>query len=445
MTNLTGDLKVIRGQYVREDYVARVKRRVRGHLEELEPGAEIEDTQYFNHSAIPDFVLRWPSGRFRNVYLRSTYASIVAGEDTKNITVGDPIFFSLDESQVVDEPDFRMSLSDIQEAAAVARYTLLTDASASQEIAETALGGNGSPLTTVVRSNFLKGGRGLVDEPVATALTSGSEPGVTNELIREKFFEDAVLRMERTAAIVSLAAVRSVDARFDSTLEELLDGTLTPEEVQSILPWVLNNAQSDDPRFWGSLGSLFALEDLESVGAELSGVDITRLVAASSHKWHAKRAYVGLNVDFDDDSADGVVPRWVFDSGLLTRLTAGVALRISTSGNKLQRRPGGQSKRWEDIETRLDGYEVSAVRLTGVERALTLQARNGNSLHDDIRTTTESMTDSYFAEEVELRLVDEERDVAVRVDFPGSLIVAQPSLSLATLVEVTDATVTPAP
>ncbi len=438
MTNLTDDLQGIRSQFVREDYVERVKRRVRQHLSDLEPGAEIEDTHYFNHSAIPDYVLTWPGGARRNVYLRSTYASIVASEDTKNITVGDPVFFSLDQLQEVDEPDFRMSSADVEEAATSSRYTLLTDASASQEIAQTASDDTGSPLSTVVRTNFLKGGRGLVDEPVAAALTDTTAPDAANALIREKFFEDAVVRMERTAAIVSLATVRTVDAGFDDTLEQLLSGTLTTEEVQSILPWVLKHAESDDPRFWRSLGSLFGLEQLESIASEIEGLNVTRLVGASADAWRARRAYVGLHVDADAGAQEDA--RWQFDNGLLTRLSSGVALRVSTSGNRLQRRPGGQSKRWEDVAGRLEDFAVSSVQLRGIVRDVTLRGRSGNSLHDDVRAATESLEDSYFAEEVELSVIDEEENVTVRVDFPGSLIVAQPALNLSSLVRVADST-----
>ena len=44
-------------------YIERVKRVVHRELEGLDPTAQIADTKYFNHSAIPDFILRWPGER----------------------------------------------------------------------------------------------------------------------------------------------------------------------------------------------------------------------------------------------------------------------------------------------------------------------------------------------------------------------------------------------
>lgn len=56
-------------------YMRKMKSAVIESLAELDSTAEIEDTHYFNHSAVPDLLLRWRDGRGeRPIYLRRRHA-----------------------------------------------------------------------------------------------------------------------------------------------------------------------------------------------------------------------------------------------------------------------------------------------------------------------------------------------------------------------------------
>ncbi|MDQ0648656.1 hypothetical protein QFZ53_002852 [Microbacterium natoriense] len=461
MSDLIEALHAARESYVREDYASRVKQVFREHLELLEPDAEIEDTLYFNHSAIPDFKLTWGRGAkgksSRDVFLRSSYAAVVAGNETAHITNGDPIFLSISADQVVEESGFAMTKADVSRAASHARYSLLTDAEAFKEIAAPAADDN--PLSSAVRSNFLRGGRGLVDEPVAERLLltgNGTGENVT-DLIRETFFEDAVVRMERTALLVQWAM--SPDTAMDVLAR--IDGAMSTDELRSVLPWLLGRAtapKGDD--FWTALGSLFNFEQLESLASELNGMDLTRLVQANLRTWSAKRAYVGLNVDAegnpvspaesatDDDGTEPGGPDeesevassgWRFDSGTLGLALGSTMIRVSNSGYKLKARPGSSTPKWSVAVGRLDGFSLRSASISGIERAFRIDARESGNVKRDVETVVSSVEDSYFVSHVEVVLPgpdlgDEDAGAeSASVDFAGGIVVAERAVQLGAL------------
>lgn len=461
MSDLIEALHAARESYVREDYASRVKQVFHEHLKLLEPDAEIEDTLYFNHSAIPDFKLTWGRGArgksSRDVFLRSSYAAVVAGNETAHITKGDPIFLSISPDQVVEESGFAMTKADVSRAASQARYSLLTDAVAFKEISAPVADDN--PLSSVVRSNFLRGGRGLVDEPVAERLLltgDGTGENVT-DLIRETFFEDAVVRMERTALLVQWAM--SPDTALDGLAR--IDGAMSTDELRSVLPWLLSRATAptgDD--FWATLGSLFTFEQLESLASELDGMDLTRLVQANLTTWSAKRAYVGLNVDVDgsavspaesaigDDGAEsaelvqepGVASNgWRFDSGTIGLALGSTMIRVSNSGYKLKARPGSSTPEWSKAVGRLGGYALRSASIAGIERAFRIDARESGNVRRDVETVVDSVEDSYFVSHVEVLLpspdLDEEEagSESASIDFAGGIVVAEGAVQLGAL------------
>ncbi|MGW9020462.1 hypothetical protein ACWGOE_03140 [Leucobacter chromiiresistens] len=460
MSDLVEALHAARESYVREDYASRVKEVFREHLEMLEPDAEIEDTLYFNHSAIPDFKLTWGRGAkgksSRDVFLRSSYAAVVAGNETAHITSGDPIFLSISADQVVEESGFAMTKADVSRAARQARYSLLTDAQAFKEIAAPVTDDN--PLSSAVRSNFLRGGRGLVDEPVAERLLlTGNDTGESvTDLIRETFFEDAVVRMERTALLVQWAL--SPDEAMDGLAK--IDGAMSTDELRSVLPWLLSRAtapRGDD--FWAALGSLFSFEQLESLASELNGMDLTSLVQANLRTWSAKRAYVGLNVDAagnplspaamtPDDAIESAGPvqdpgvassGWRFDSGTLGLALGSTMIRVSNSGYKLKARPGSSTPKWSAAVGRLGGYSLRSASIAGIERAFRIDARESGNVRRDVEAFVNSVEDSYFVSHVEVLLPgpdlgDEDTGAEpVSVDFAGGIAVAEHAVQLGAL------------
>ncbi|WP_461473271.1 hypothetical protein [Microbacterium sp. HJ5] len=482
MSDLVEDLRTVRGLYVREDYAENVKKLFRRHIEQLEPSAQIEDTLYFNHSAIPDFKVSWPRVGgvrvMRDVFLRASYASVIAGEETARVVSGDPIFLAIDDTQSVDEPGFAMSSADVARAANESHHSLLTDASAFNQISAPPVDSN--PLRAVVRSNFLRGARGLVDEPVAerlTAIAPGEDEGVP-DLIKNSFFEDAVVRMERTALLVQWAT------KPDGFENEppAIEGSMTTDELKAVLPWLLGQSTlpAAGSRFWSDLGSLFQFEQLEELAHDLVGLDLTRLVQANLSSWSARRAYLGLNVPFKaeqvvastesdlpidantgvradagDQSATGTDSQmqkpstptlpvgWLADSGTIGYAVGPYLVRVSNSGNKLKARPGSSVPRWSSTTALLAPYAVSSVSVSGVERALRVDARESSNVRDDVERVVQSVSDSYFVERVDVSLpapddsVGEHERHTVGLDFAGGIAIASSPVQIGPLVQAT--------
>lgn len=463
MSDLIEALYAARELYIREDYASKVKQVFHEHLNLLEPNAEIEDTLYFNHSAIPDFKLTWGRGAkgksSRDVFLRASYAAVVAGNETAHITNGDPIFLSISTDQVVEESGFAMTKADVSRAASQSRHSLLTDAAAFGEISGPAADDN--PLSSAIRSNFLRGGRGLVDEPVAERLLLTGDAAGENvtDLIRESFFEDAVVRMERTALLVQWAL--SPDAAPDGLAR--IDGAMSTDELRSVLPWLLSKANAprgDD--FWATLGSLFNFEQLESLASELGSMDLTMLVQANLTTWSARRAYVGLNVDAngsavlstksatDEDGAESAElaqgpgaasSGWRFDSGTLGLALGSTMIRVSNSGYKLKARPGSSRPEWSKAVGRLDRYALRSASIAGIDRALRIDARESGDVRRDVETVVGSIEDKYFVNYVDVLLPspdlggEDAGTATASVDFAGGIVVAESAVQLGALAQ----------
>lgn len=432
MSDLVAALSNARANYVLDDYARAVKRLIADHITSMEPEVQVEDTLYFNHSAIPDFVLTWGSQRRRrDLFVRASYASIMAADEPAQIRKDDPIFISLDSQQEFSEFDFTLTSRDLANATEDTRYTLLTDSSALSEIATPTVDAN--PLSSAIRSNFLKGARGFVDEPVAEALVSGgtSKEGLEiGNLIREKFSEDAILRVERTAALVQWALTG--EAGQDVINSSLLQGKITLEELKNVLPWLLHQQTLiDNSEFWSRFGAMMSLEQLELLSEPLEGLDLTPLVRANTHKWVARRAYLGPNVKERSDVV--LAPTWKFIDGMLSLSAHDRVVRVSHSGRKLVNRSGLSSSRWDEVKPSLEKYRLHSVSLSARTRSIKIKAREYNDINYDVAVLTDSVEDDYFVDKIEVnfpRVNNVDEDTTVEVNFSGSLASAPNGVSV---------------
>lgn len=435
MTNLTDSLKEVRAQYVREEYAKNVHKLVRDHLEKLEPNIHIEPTHYFDHSAIPDFILSWGTSQKRNFFIRGGYASIVAGHDTEHLTENDPIFFALDANQEIEEHNFSLTRERVADQASSTTYSLLTDPLAFDEISGTSSKQN--PLTTVISQNFLGGARGLIDEPVAEKLTrNDSTEGTTSALLREKFSEAAVLRMERTAQIVRMTL--STDREAEVTLDEL-SGKLSTSELRTLLPWVLKHGDAANTDFWGKLGRLFTFEQLEEVADEVDGLELTPLLRANKEIWTVRRAIVGSYVDADNDLLE---PTARFSKGVLEIAMRDTAVRFSYDGRKLRGRPGSSSVAWDYLKPRLKGMKLQSVSLQGIDRSFQVGAVRSDDIMGDVDKMASSVEDTYFVNDLSVLIPGPEQSDAPReleivaADLGSGLLSADTPVAVGGLVDM---------
>lgn len=422
-------------------YIDRVKSVVRDQLLALDPSIQVEDTKYFNHSAVPDFIASWPGERGqRRVYLRDSYDSIVAGQDGVFLTDGDPVLVSLEEAEL----DIGRRSEPATEIETPTRM-LVTDVDAMDLIAEASEGGD-EPLVEMVRANFVRGARGHVDRPVAETLV-GLTPNDAESLrarrdsITESFFPDAAFRISRTAALMEFAAAS--DAVSDERFSAALEGRLSLTEMRTVLPWILRNGSTaGDSPFWRRLGSLMSFAELERVRDVLEGLDLTHLVEANADYWEARWGYIGLSTPIvGDDDVERRREYWTFLRGSLGFDYQDHRLLIASNGQLMPKsREGRGSADWNDLESALVGRRLGRVGLTGVSRSIAVTAEQSPDIRADINEITESVSDSYRVSDLVVRVPSALPDgglVNVELNFETATTSAGLGASIAEVATVT--------
>lgn len=417
-----------------QEYIGRVKTVMQDRLHDLDRTAVIEDTRYFNHSAIPDFALTWPGeSGVRNVFLRDSYESISAGNDEGHLAALEPVLISLDNAPV--DPDRTYPIVPDREITfrrtppRPSARTLVTDVVAVDALGDAAEASN-SPLGALVRSNFVRGARGHIDADLAEQLVSTTLPdGDTRvELIRDAFAEDAALRITRTAQLIDLAMT---DAGTAPGLDlSAVDGTLSLAELRTLLPWLLAQPRAAaNTAFWTQFGALISYADIERVRDDLGTLDVAPLVRANTDRWALNWGYLGLALPVSLDTAsdggqEAVQPTWSFAGGRLGADVGDERIQLAKNGQLVGSRPGSSAARWEDVVPALSGYRLSGVALQGLRRSVTIDAERSEDIRRDVEEITASLDDEYLVTHLRVRVpVPAGEGVAeIEVDFGAGVV-----------------------
>lgn len=443
-------------------YIDRVKLVIHEQLATLDPTATVEDTHYFNHSAIPDFVVTWPGEKGeRVVYLRDSYASIEAGEDERYLAEDEPVLLSLGIGNRAAAEDVSRDLVELGEVEQKAQVeggvgelffdhddvsdelnprTLVTDVSAVEVIR--ASESSGSPLSNLVRANFIRGAKGFMDQDraenlVAVTGSDWSEDAQVRALIAESFVEDAALRISRTASLIALA----LSARGQALHAALaaLGGKLSIAEIRVLLPWLIVQPRAaENLEFWRHIGALMTFKELEGLRHELEGLDLTPLIRANADQWSAKWAYLGLATP----RPDGEPPSgsyWSFDGRCLGLDLGTERILIALNGQLIKARESSSSATWELLRGPLEGHRLSGVSLRGIRRSVTVDAEQSPDVRGDVEDVTASLEDHYFVTHATVRVpAAGGRDglTDVRIDFGGGVVRAQEGASILDLTRI---------
>jgi hypothetical protein len=436
-------------------YISRVKEVVRAQIASFDSSASIDDTHYFNHSAIPDFVVTWPGEKGdRKVYLRDSYEAIAAAQDEEYLANLEPMLLSLDESDGSFDAIERRADSAAREIGALDRpsslknpRTLVTDVGAVDVISRIEANEQ-SPVSELIRANLVRGGRGVIDEPRAESLVGGAVQDADAEvlpfsdvegMIAANFVEDAAARITRTAQLVDIA-LRGGEMNSEQ-LAAVIRGRMSTAELRHLLPWLLkqDRARQNVP-FWRHVGSMLDLESLERLRDDLDGLDVSPIVSANSDRWEAKWGYAGLSVgDFDDDGSLPAEPRWAFEGGRLGVSFGSLRILIAWNGQFIKARDGSSSALWEHIRQPLANYQLTGVSLSGIRRSVSVDAQQSPDVRGDVDEIVNSLEDNYFVSRVSVRArraegIDGAADV--EVNLGGGVVHALPGASVRTLVEV---------
>lgn len=431
MSDFLEALTATREAYRQDEYAHRVKDLISRKMHELDPDAKIEDTHYFNHSAIPDFVVSWPGAKAsRDVFLRGSYAAIVASKEVEATSTSEPVFMSLDANQDFTGESPPISPEMIREEPSKSSRTLLTDVRALGEILEPAPS-DVTPLTKLVKSGFVRGGRGLIDEERAEVLVATvNADSALSQVVHESFVEDVALQMERTATIIELALGGSRGEALAEGLLGKMTGRLSKAELQAILPWLLKQEKAvRDASFWKRFGAMTSFKSVEDIAADLDGLDIGPLLLSNMDTWIAQRAYLGVSSQLSGDAqGDALKNLWSFRGGVLG-MDAGIhRVSFSSDGRTLKGRDEDAAPAWHDLSEALKPFRLSSVNLRGITRSVRIDAEESDDIRQDVEDVATSLDDTYAVSEVALRFAPRDTKTGfstVAVKFGKGLAVSE--------------------
>lgn len=250
-----------------DESIFAVKHIIAKALSQLDRSANIKDTGYFNHSFVPDFILKWPSGeRTRDVFLRIDSSPGFLNADIHAFGERGPMLFSLGGFDVIPpQPDGEglQATLDVGQTNA-----MLIEPSAIEELGSI---NEQASFGQVLPAAILRGGRGLVVEETAQGLTEASK----------EFFEGA--REHDSEEVASAApllenhlnpgeAARLMN--FGRIIWEATGGEPADFPVETELAdtddaglrFLLNEGPASDSAFWRSIGGRVSLDRLLSLG-----------------------------------------------------------------------------------------------------------------------------------------------------------------------------------
>lgn len=442
MSDFLGALAATREAYRQDEYADRVKKLIASKIRELDREALVEDTHYFNHSAIPDFIITWSGEKTsRDFFLRGSYAAILASGEVAATSDTEPVFMSLDANKDFTQESPPISPAMIREEPAKSSRTLLTDVRAMGEILEPTPT-EVTPLTQLVRSSFVRGGRGLIDESRAEVLvTTGNQDRELSQVVQESFFENVALRMERTATIVDMALERARGRNLDMEALSRMTGKLSKSELKAILPWLLEQEDGiRDKDFWRKFGAMTSFQDVEDIAGELEGLDIGALLSSNVSTWIAQRAYLGVSSQMTSESTETLKPLWTFRGGVLG-FDAGIhRVSFSSDGRTLKGRDESAAPTWDQLSESLEDFRLSSVNLRGITRSVRIDAEESDDIRQDVEDVALSLDDTYSVSEVALRFSPRETKAGystVAVKFGKGLAVADAGTTIEDLTKST--------
>jgi hypothetical protein len=427
------------------DYITRVKAVMRGQLNELDEGAQVEDTHYFNHSAIPDFKVSWPGERGeRNVFLRDSYGAIAIGNDEAYLAPLEPVLISLDATPEQVELAYREPQNLAAQESQRSLRTLVTDASAVGILNELS-GTEFSPLASLIRSNFIRGAKGHIDADKVGLLLhpasqdAGDDASDITSRIRESFTEDAALRISRSAQLIALAMGEVSTAAIELQLTD--SGHLSLAEMRTLLPWLLAQSRArSNPTFWQHIGRLMSFQDLERIRDDLGTTDLTPLILANSETWGANWAYLGLAIPRSEDASDSRISYWSFAGGRLGIDVGEERILIAKNGQLVTGRPSSSAAQWNDVAQSLSDYRLSGVSLQGIRRSVSVDAEQSDDVRRDIDEVANSLEDNYVITKARVRVAgvgdNAEQSAEVDIDFGASLLKSNQLASISDLVGI---------
>lgn len=397
----------------------------------MDPEAVIHRTDYFNHTYIPDVVMRWPDEQQRDVFLRFLSPDSTKS-DFERLGRGGPVFFDL--SPATQSADSSDEAATVPESSwKSAPRVLVTDTEATQIIRPSE---SKNPVERVFTSNLLRGGRGQLTAHSAEAgmvsIRAGFEGAATlnSDLIRSTV-ETARLMLQdeyerRIEKLLQLLWWAGGGEPDEFPLSFLDDTELNPSDTREFLREVFTNEHPiDDADFWERLADRITYDMLVDVGEIQASDNLNRLMSPLSRKLVLSHAAVNRDdrLPLYGDLA------WEISDSFLQLRGFGWACRLTPHGNRFsQRRNEGRAVALRVAEARSSAYLVTEAEIE--ESARRVHFTRIEDTEMTASSTLKTLMEGFDADSHIRSLVVEVQHRRITADYDRMLLASEPDSSV---------------
>lgn len=361
--------------------VRRTKELVGRELLDVDPRIDIKNTEYFNHTFSPDFVLSWPESgatRKRFVYLRLPGNPKYFAEEVQEVVSLHPIIFGLEGDDRLDE-----SIASVQDLS-YEFDTLVTDVHGVDRLAQNR---QERSIANLVSSALLRGGRGVINsseaDSISTSVTQGfdaarrAEPGPT-EIAVETFSRHLAPGKSRQMTQFLQAVWISSHGRIEGFPGPRdLSGDISDESLE----YLLHFEPISDPEFWRALGASVTVNQISRLDVSGYHENLQSLIQSNLDRLWSRNLRLNSG-ELPMVASDGRSPFWAVSRQALALHGDDYIAYFAQSAADLKhiKTDKGHGLSVADISRRAQNIHVSELTLRGGSESLTVEAQGRQSV-----------------------------------------------------------------
>lgn len=385
--NLVGALESLRALQKADDRILAIKDAVAKAIEASDPGARVSHTEYFNHVAVPDLVVKWRQGEpTRCLYLRGNANPFEIRDGLAFIEPHNAIVLPLqplvDASETRELAQARAELGSMAQS----RGTWIVEPGVVDSLGMSRRGK--SPSAALMGQALIRGGVGVAEQAESAALVSRVEAG---------FVGAGELNLEATTD--ALAAVREVldgkqAGRMERVLRAVWEGnggraidfpgsdSLGPLSDDDLL-YLLESVKDDSDEFWRRIGGAVSATQLARLHVPDFNANLQMLVNSNLERLQIKGfrvlredVYLGEPEHF---------PRWRAEGRLSLRGSGWTAHLAPNRADELPAAVEEGAISLDSLRARAGRLSVgvSQLELLTESRTVTYQSNDGESVVTD--------------------------------------------------------------
>lgn len=371
------------------DQIRIIKEAVTKEVRTLDPTIDPRFTEYFNSSAIPDIVLRWPNeNRERFLFVRSTGSPAWLLNDMRLLSPYQPLVFTLEDIEASPGEDDFVSARQALEDAATTAGIWITDPSGTEAMSGIRTNAP-SPSVEVLSQALVRGGRGVSDGEEIRKFTTETEQGFAGatelsigpinsavEAIERHLNNEQAGRLTRLLRALWEAGGGDV-AKFPQTATL---GRLNEDD----LSYIFRATSGGSEKFWRGVGRAITTEMLGRVRIDDYSSNLQAFMLGNLEILQAK----GVRL-IDEPRRIGEpeqTPRWIVDRGCLA--LRGLNWTVYVAARRVEEFPPEDSAEPPSLtilRKRASLYRppITQIQLGRDDRAVTYESNNGENVLGD--------------------------------------------------------------